>query len=165
MKHKSLIVAGEKVEIAWKETQNTVEATVSGRSYRIEKRKLGSGAFWFDCSGISVEVALTPRDQGYEVSIHGRKIPVEFADAAKARRRQSGADTTGVVDVRAPMPGKIVRVLLQKGDEVEPHQGIVVMEAMKMQNEIRSPKRGRIVELKVSAGDAVNLADVVARVE
>jgi biotin carboxyl carrier protein len=62
------------------------------------------------------------------------------------------------------MPGKIVRVLRSQGDEVEPRQGIIVMEAMKMQNEIRSPKRGKILELKVAAGDAVNMGDVIARV-
>jgi len=63
------------------------------------------------------------------------------------------------------MPGKIVRILRAQGDEVEPNQGIVVMEAMKMQNEIRSPKRGKVAQLSVKEGDAVKLGDPIAQVE
>ena len=63
------------------------------------------------------------------------------------------------------MPGKIVRVLSSESDQVKAKQGIAVIEAMKMQNEIRSPKDGRIVELAVSEGDAVGLGDLIARVE
>jgi biotin carboxyl carrier protein len=63
------------------------------------------------------------------------------------------------------MPGKIVRVLQTEGAQIEAHQGIVVMEAMKMQNEIKAPKGGRIAKLNVAAGDAVNLGDLIAQVE
>jgi biotin carboxyl carrier protein len=63
------------------------------------------------------------------------------------------------------MPGKIVRILRRQGDEVEANQGLVVMEAMKMQNEIRSPKRGKVAQLNIAEGDAVKLGDLIAQVE
>ena len=63
------------------------------------------------------------------------------------------------------MPGKIVRILCAADDRVEARQGIVVMEAMKMQNEIRSPKAGRVVQLNVREGDTVKLGDLIAQVE
>ncbi|PYV96384.1 MAG: hypothetical protein DMG89_17825 [Acidobacteria bacterium] len=65
----------------------------------------------------------------------------------------------------AAMPGKVVRVLLQEGAQVEAGQGILVVEAMKMQNEIKSPKAGRIQKIMVATSDAVNAGDLVAIVE
>ena len=63
------------------------------------------------------------------------------------------------------MPGKVVRVLLNAGDEVAARQGVLVVEAMKMQNEVQSPKAGKISEIKVSEGQTVNAGDVLAVIE
>ena len=164
MKHRSAIIAGKQVDLSWAETESTVEATVGDRVYKIEKRRLGSGSLWFGADGISVEIAVVPTETGYEVSIGGNRILVEFVDSSRKVRRK-GPDAAGVAIVRAPMPGKIVRVLRHQGDEVDAHQGIVVMEAMKMQNEIRSPKRGKVAQLNVDEGDEVQLGDLIARVE
>ena len=60
------------------------------------------------------------------------------------------------------MPGKVIRILLQEGAEVEPRQGILVMEAMKMQNEIKSPRKGTIQKILVAEGANVNGGDVLA---
>ncbi len=67
--------------------------------------------------------------------------------------------------VRAPMPGRVVRVLAAEGDEVAEQQGVVVLEAMKMQNEMRSPKAGRIRRVAVQVGDTVAAGDLLALVE
>jgi biotin carboxyl carrier protein len=74
-------------------------------------------------------------------------------------------DDHGPKNLTAPMPGRIVRVLVKQGDEVEAGAGVVVMEAMKMQNEIKSPKKGTIQKIMVSEGAAVNSGDVLAIVE
>jgi biotin carboxyl carrier protein len=63
------------------------------------------------------------------------------------------------------MPGRVVRVLLQAGDEVAAGEGVVVVEAMKMQNEIKSPKAGRVLEVRVTQGATVNANQVLAVVE
>jgi len=63
--------------------------------------------------------------------------------------------------VTAPMPGKVVRILVQAGDKVEAGQGLLVVEAMKMQNEIRSPKGGTIERLHVKEGQPVNAGEVL----
>jgi biotin carboxyl carrier protein len=63
------------------------------------------------------------------------------------------------------MPGRIVRLLVEKGDTVSAHQGILVIEAMKMQNEIKSPKEGRVADLRVSPGDTVASGDTLAIIE
>jgi biotin carboxyl carrier protein len=63
------------------------------------------------------------------------------------------------------MPGRVVRVLAQKGDTVEANQGVIVIEAMKMQNELKSPRPGKVAEVRVAPGDTVSAGDVLAVIE
>ena len=81
------------------------------------------------------------------------------------RSRASRDDGKGPRKLVAPMPGKVVRVLVQEGTDVEAGQGVVVVEAMKMQNEIKSPKKGVVRKLVASENAAVNAGDVLAVVE
>jgi biotin carboxyl carrier protein len=82
---------------------------------------------------------------------------LELLDERRLRLRRAGGKFTaeGPQRVDAPMPGKVVRVLVKQGDEVTEGQGLVVVEAMKMENELKSPKAGRIVELHAVEGAAV----------
>jgi biotin carboxyl carrier protein len=84
-------------------------------------------------------------------------FPLEILDEKKLRmRRASGRFTVqGKQTLTSPMPGKVVKVLVAVGDEVKEGQGLVVVEAMKMENELRSPKDGKVVELHVKEGQAV----------
>ena len=77
----------------------------------------------------------------------------------------AGAGAEGPRPVKAPMPGRVVRVLVEVGDEVAEGQGVVVIEAMKMQNELKSPKAGRVVRVAVAVGDTVGSGDVLVVVE
>nr|WP_286676414.1 acetyl-CoA carboxylase biotin carboxyl carrier protein subunit [Paracidobacterium acidisoli] len=80
-------------------------------------------------------------------------------------RRTHGGGTDGPKTLKASMPGRVVRLLAAKGETVRAHQGIVVIEAMKMQNEVKSPKDGRVTEIHVGAGDTVTAGDVLAVIE
>jgi len=93
------------------------------------------------------------------------RYSVEVRDPRSLRDRKAGTVAEGAQQLSAAMPGKVVRVLLQQGARVEAGQGILVIEAMKMQNEIKSPKGGTIQKLMVATDDAVNAGDVVAIVE
>jgi biotin carboxyl carrier protein len=101
-----------------------------------------------------------------EVIVNGKRIPVAARDK-KHLRGQAGAGTgaSGQVKLSSPMPGKIVRVMLRAGDEVAAHQGVMVVEAMKMQNEVQAPKAGKIVEIKVIEGQTVNAGETLAVIE
>jgi biotin carboxyl carrier protein len=104
--------------------------------------------------------------EGTAVHLAGERMlyRVEDPRSLKSRRsRQGGAD--GPKPLKAPMPGRVVRVLANVGDQVEAHQGIVVIEAMKMQNELKSPKTGRLVELRAEPGATVAAGDVLAIVD
>jgi biotin carboxyl carrier protein len=101
-----------------------------------------------------------------EVIVNGKRIPVAARDKKHLRGQTgAGAGASGQVKLSAPMPGKIVRVLLSAGDEVAARQGVLVVEAMKMQNEVQSPKAGKIAEIKVSEGQTVNAGEVLAIIE
>ena len=86
-------------------------------------------------------------------------------DVLSLRGRTRTADDQGPKKLTAPMPGKVVRVLVSAGAEVAAGAGVMVVEAMKMQNEIKSPKKGTIQKILVSEGAAVNAGDVLAIVE
>ncbi len=103
---------------------------------------------------------------GDAVVVAGRRVEFTVADPRSlAAQRGANAGGGGARAVKAPMPGRVVRVLVAVGDTVEEQQGLVVIEAMKMQNELRSPKAGRVARLGVEAGATVASGDVLVVVE
>jgi len=117
--------------------------------------------------GESFEVRIAPLPDG-SLTLHTgmAEFTAEVEDPRAWRGRRHGSfEAEGRQQITAPMPGKIVRVLVNTGDAVEVGQGLLVVEAMKMQNEIRSPKSGRVEKLFVEEGQAVNAGDVLAWVD
>lgn len=100
-----------------------------------------------------------------ELMVNGAPLAVELFDPRASRQRHSSAAGHGRLNIAAPMPGKVVRVLVSQGDAVEEGQGLVVVEAMKMQNEMKSPKTGRVVEVRAKPDSAVGAGEVLMVVE
>ena len=118
-------------------------------------------------NGRSHQVRVAPRSDG-SLTLHTglREYRAEVTDPRSWRGRRHGAlAAEGRQQIAAPMPGKVVRLLVRQGDTVEAGQGLVVVEAMKMQNEIRSPKSGKILKLCAAEGQAVNAGEVLLWVE
>jgi len=160
------IVGGETVEVALERTSTGIEATIGDRTYSLEVSTVKPGAFWLNWGRRSIEVYVLPSGETYLVSMDGHRIPVEILNSRKLLQRttrQSGRG--GASEIRSPMPGKNVRVLMVEGADVEDRQGIVVMEAMKMQNEIKSSMAGRIQKIAVVEGETVRAGDLIAIVE
>jgi biotin carboxyl carrier protein len=107
----------------------------------------------------SYEVAVLDGAGGATVYVNGQPVPVSVAGRGQRRARQgSGGEAAaagGPQQVVAPMPGRIVKVLVRPGDTVAPRQGLVVVEAMKMENELRSPKAGTVADVRVTEGMSV----------
>ena len=103
---------------------------------------------------------------GDAVIIDGQRYSFEVDDPRSLAGRRRGSDgAAGPRAVKSPMPGRVVRVLVQAGDVVDEHQGVVVIEAMKMQNELKSPKAGRVAKIAVTAGDTVGAGEIMAVIE
>ncbi len=96
--------------------------------------------------------------------VNGRAIELEVLDP-RNRRMNAGGGESGARDVKAAMPGKVVRLLVEVGDSVAPGQGLVTLEAMKMQNEVRSPATGRVAAIRVREGDTVASGQVLVTLE
>jgi biotin carboxyl carrier protein len=92
-------------------------------------------------------------------------FPVEIFDPRELRARSSAGASQGRQNVAAPMPGKVVRLLVAAGDAVEAGQGLIVVEAMKMQNEMKSPKAGVVVEIKITEGATVSAGEILIVIE
>src|SRR5580658_7442392 len=116
--------------------------------------------------GRSYEIAVRDGlDGALDVHVNGHHYVARVSDPHKLSRRRGGVSLEGRQNVLAPMPGKVMRLLVAEGDEVSAGQGLVVVEAMKMQNEIKSPKAGKIVAIAVAEGVAVNPGQVLMSVE
>jgi biotin carboxyl carrier protein len=93
------------------------------------------------------------------------RLSLEDATRRAMRTGRRGSHASGRVEMRAMMPGRVIAVLVEAGDTVQAEQGMVVIEAMKMENELKSPKAGTVVEIKVVAGQTVEKGDLLAAIE
>jgi biotin carboxyl carrier protein len=129
-------------------TPDTLSLLIDGRSIEVRRESLAAGQ--------ASELRL---------AIRGRRFSAEVRDPRALRSRQAASQGEGPKKITAPMPGKIVRRLVVEGQQVEAGAGLLVIEAMKMQNELKSPKAGVVRELSAVEGAAVNAGDVLAIIE
>ena len=129
---------------------------VNGQTRPLDAREVAPGRFSLLLDGQSFEVHVEERSGRYRVHTRGADLITAMDDPRQWRRGgHGGAGAEGKQEVTAPMPGKIVRVLVEEGQEVEAGDGLVVVEAMKMQNAIPSPKQGVVERVLVKPGDTV----------
>jgi biotin carboxyl carrier protein len=129
--------------------------TVDGRTLVVDHRRVGPHDRSLLVDGRSHDVTLARREDAYTVVLDGRALAVELADAVAGDPAAARARPTGPVRLTAPMPGKLVRLLVAAGEEVAAGQGLLVMEAMKMENELKAPRAGRVRDLHVAERQAV----------
>jgi biotin carboxyl carrier protein len=115
--------------------------------------------------GRSFEARVIEDNGAVVVEIKGERYRVAIEDPRRHHKRVSGTGGEGRAAVTAPMPGKVVRVLAAEGDAVAAGQGLVVIEAMKMQNELKSPRDGRVIRVSAREGETVAAGAVLAEVE
>lgn len=115
--------------------------------------------------GRSLEARVEQTLEGPIVVVAGRRFAVTLVDPRRWTGDSRGRAAEGRQDLKAPMPGKVVRVLVNEGDAVEAGQGVVVVEAMKMQNEMKAPKSGRVTSVAVRPGASVNAGEILATIE
>jgi biotin carboxyl carrier protein len=135
---------------------------VDGRVVEADAVRVSPSTYSILIGGRSLEVTVEETPAGLLARANGREFHVEIVDPRSWRRgRGAGIELEGRQQLLAPMPGKIVRVLAAAGQQVTAGQGLLVIEAMKMQNEVRSPKSGTVEKL-VGEGQTVNAGEVLA---
>jgi biotin carboxyl carrier protein len=128
-------------------------------------REVEPGTYSVLLDGRSYEVRLEPGRQVTFAVVRDRRFAVEVEDPRRSRQRAVGGFGEGRQSVTAPMPGKVMRLLVCEGDPVEAGQGLVVVEAMKMQNEMKAPRAGRVATLAAREGAAVAAGEVLVTIE
>ena len=115
--------------------------------------------------GRSYEARVEEHPGMLVVVIDGYRFEIDVRDPRRLRRGAAGRGVDGVQTISAPMPGKVVRVLVAAGDSVEAGQGLMVVEAMKMQNELKSPRAGKVLSISTKEGSTVSPGEVLAAIE
>jgi biotin carboxyl carrier protein len=161
-------VDGRKSAVTIRQEGQRVIADVDGRGYQLEFREC-AGEYMFIWEGrvFTCRVAKgVESGREVEVSVGATRYAIVISDPKRLRTATAGgAQAGGAAQIVAPMPGKVVRVLVKVGDQVDAGSGILAVEAMKMQNEMKSPKMGTVAALNVKEGMTVNGGDVLAVIE
>jgi biotin carboxyl carrier protein len=140
---------------------------IDGNDFLVDGKKTGRTNYSLIVDNRSFEIEVDNSEDEYRVLVDGRNYHVHLVDERRVRvgGSQSDIDLQGRQKVSVPMPGKVIAVLVSEGDNVERGQGLVIVEAMKMENEVRSPIAGEVKEIKVKPGDAVEGGAVLVIVE
>ena len=142
--------------------ESRVIIAIDGRRVEADVAQVSPGIYSVLIGGRSLEVTAEQAAGAMLARVNGQEFQVEIADPRSWRRaRGAGLELEGRQQLLAPMPGKIVRVLVAPGQQVESGQGLLVIEAMKMQNELRSPKSGKVEKVALE-GQTVNAGEVLA---
>ena len=142
-----------------------LEFTLDSEPVTADVVEVEIGVYSILLHGGSYEAKVTPGPEGSSVEVDGVRYEVTVRDPRRLPRTGSAVGSAGRQRVGSPMPGKVVRVLVHEGEEVAAGQGLVVVEAMKMQNAIRSPKAGRVVAMRAVEGTTVTAGETLAEVE
>ncbi len=145
---------------------------LNGEEREVETRGMGGavalsidGRLWDAAISRERKAAARNGDRSYGVTIDGRHYPVQILDPLRQAAAASGPQQGGRVEIRSTMPGRIAAVLVKKGQAIKAGQGLVVVEAMKMENEIASPNDGTVGAVAVSVGDAVEMGALLVTVD
>jgi biotin carboxyl carrier protein len=146
-----------------------VIAQINDRPYELDIRELGNAQYLLTKGTEVYDYRVEPRRDtfnSFDVSLRGVRYDLTVIDPKRLRIGQTaGAHLHGSAEIVSPMPGKVVRVLVNAGDQVQAGAGVIVVEAMKMQNEMKAPKAGIVTSVNAAEGVTVNAGDVLAVIE
>jgi biotin carboxyl carrier protein len=159
----------EKHEISLKQTRENVSAEIDGRAYELEAHAVEPNVYLFKHANKIYQIFVAPNEKASEpfvVNFGNNDFEIKLIDPKRMRSAAgAGADADGAAEIKTAMPGKVVRVLAVEGAEIKAGDGVLIVEAMKMQNEMKAPKDGIVKEIRVVEGATVNAGDVLAIIE
>lgn len=162
-------IAGEKHVLQIKLDGGRVFAEIDGRVVEMDVRETESGGYLLIIEGRVYDCRVgknSSQPEKMEVHVGSRAYSIALTDPKRLHTAGSvAAHGEGTAQIIAQMPGKVVRVLVEAGSQVEAGDGIVVVEAMKMQNEMKAPKAGTVTILNAKMGETVNAGEVLAVIE
>jgi len=159
---------GEEYTVAVARQGPRYRVTLDGDATEVDLCPMGRRLYSLLVGTDSYEVDVLAEGSGLSLIVSGEAYRVEVADERARRLREvigRAEGRGGRLEVSAPMPGKVVAVLVRVGDEVAAGQGLLVIEAMKMENELRATGAGRVAEVRAVPGRAVNGGEILVVIE
>ncbi len=154
------------IEVQELEADHVYRIVIDGKERIVDGRQLSAHMYSLLVEDQSFTVDVTEKDDQYTVSCEGKTFQFSLLDERRALRPgEGGSSGVGDTEVRSLMPGKIVEVLVSVGDEVEQDQGVLIMEAMKMENEVRASTAGTVTAILVAEGQAVEAGELLLELE
>ncbi len=162
-------INGGKYQIDFKREADKVFADIDGRKYELEASEPEPNVFLFKHAGRIHQIFVSPQTnpaEPFHVTVGTLEIDVTIIDPKRLRGSGAANDHDGgSAEIKTAMPGKVVRILVAEGDAVQKGDGVIVIEAMKMQNEMKAPKDGTVRQIKVATGDTVSAGDILVVIE
>jgi biotin carboxyl carrier protein len=143
----------------------SVEFSVDGRRLRADVEEVEPGVYSVLLGRRCLEAVVEREGDACYVHVNGRCYEIFVRDPRRRDRHAHDLSSAGAQSITSPMPGKIVRVLVKVGDPISAGAGLLIVEAMKMQNEIRSPKAGVVRQVSVKEGSSVAAGETMVVVE
>lgn len=143
--------------------KNDIQVSMRGKQYRVSVEFLGEEEILLNIDGKIYNVIVSANTTSYTVYINGRCFRIEKKSALQILGPKTGKARKA--SINTSMPGRIVKVLMKEGDPVEEGQAVMILEAMKMQNEIKSPQSGRIGKIYPKAGESVETGALLFTVD
>ena len=138
---------------------NDIRVSLGKKTYEVSVEFIGTDEILLNVDGKIYDVIVNANTTSYTVYVNGRCLQIEKKSVHQILGPQTGKQR--MVKVQTSMPGRIVKVLMEEGEEVEAGQAVMILEAMKMQNEIKSPQSGRISKIMPQAGDSVETGAIL----
>ena len=148
--------------------EGRVFAKVDDREYELEVSQPEPNVFLFKENGKIQEFFVAGASPDKPVIVSGRRgdVEVKLIDPKRLRGGSAASSAAdGMAEIKTMMPGKVVRIIAKPGDQVEKGEAVLVVEAMKMQNDLKSPKQGTVKEIHVEEGSTVGAGDILAVIE
>jgi len=159
-------IDGKNHKLELNQMENRWECKLDGEKFEVDAVIARPNVLSLIVDGQAFEVKRERTASDLHLWVKSARFAVDVRDPRSLRsRRAAGGGVEGPQKLHAPMPGKIVRVLAPAGTAVTAGQGVLVIEAMKMQNELKSPKAGTVKQIVVSEGSSVGAGEVLAIVE
>jgi len=153
-----------KVEIDSKDGKYLVK--LDGKQHQVDSQRISENCLSLLVDGKACTVFIAEDKTKRYISIQGEQFCIEEAKSESETRSVAEASTLkGIPTISSPMPGKIVKILVGEGDKVRKNQGLVIVEAMKMENEIRSPSAGIVKKINFKEGNLVDTTDPIMELE
>jgi biotin carboxyl carrier protein len=153
-----------KIEIDSKDGKYLVK--LGDKQYKVDSQVISENCLSLLVDGKAYTVFVAEDKTKKYISVQGEQFCIEEAKSeAQTRSVAEAATLKGIPTISSPMPGKVVKILVREGDKVRKNQGLVIVEAMKMENEIRSPSAGMVKKINFKEGNLVDTADPIIELE